>query len=143
MKQEIDKAIKEAMVAKQKNKLVALRAIKAEFIVFEKTGKKLTDKNCVSILRKMVKKGVDSANQFYKAGRDELGDKEAYEVEIYQSFLPVEMSDKELKNFVDDLIEKLEATSMDDMGKVMAYTKTVDVNATPARISKAVKKALS
>ena len=79
-----------------------------------------------------------------EAGRDDLVAKEQLEIDYYKAYLPAQLSDEELEAALKAIIEKVGATSMKDMGKVMgAATKELSGKADGKRINQAVKKLLS
>ena len=77
----------------------------------------------IVLLDKMLKQRRDSISQFEQAGRDDLANKEASEIEVIQSFLPAQLSDTEISQLIDDAIAQSGAQGMQDMGKVMGLLK--------------------
>nr|WP_321405278.1 GatB/YqeY domain-containing protein [uncultured Carboxylicivirga sp.] len=114
--------IKEAMKAKDRIRLEALRGIKKE-VLEAKTAKdgsgELTDADIVKIIQKMVKQRKDAAALFSQQNRSDLAEKELAEVEAISGYLPAQMSKDELVIAVKAIIEQTGATSMKEMGKVM------------------------
>ncbi|MCU4165100.1 GatB/YqeY domain-containing protein [Carboxylicivirga caseinilyticus] len=114
--------IKEAMKAKDRIRLEALRGIKKE-VLEAKTAKdgsgELTDTDIVKIIQKMVKQRKDAAALFSEQNRADLAEKELAEVEAISGYLPAQMSKDELVVAVKAIIEQTGATSMKEMGKVM------------------------
>jgi|TARA_B110000014_G_C20052160_1_gene547384 hypothetical protein len=82
-----------------------------------------TDDNIIAILTKMVKQRKESIKMFQEGGRDELAAKEAEEVEVLSFFLPKPLSTEEINELINKAIIDTSATSMADMGKVMAMLK--------------------
>ena len=119
--EKITQSLKEAMKAKDQAALRALRAIKAEILLFKTsgTGAKLDDNAEIKMLQKMVKQRRDSFSIFTEQGREDLASKEAEEIEVISKFLPVQMGEAELKEFIEGLISELGASGMKDMGRVM------------------------
>ena len=119
---QINNDIKEAMKAREKEKLQALRNIK-KVMIEAKTSKgadaELTDEESLKIISKLAKQGTDSAEIYKKQGREDLYEQEMVQVKLYESYLPAKMSDEELTLTVKEIIEQTGATSMKDMGKVM------------------------
>lgn len=119
---EINDGIKAAMKAREKEKLEALRNIK-KVMLEAKTAKganaELTDEESLKIISKLAKQGSDSAEIYKSQGRQDLYEQEMGQVAIFESYLPVKLSDKELTDAVKAIIEKAGASSMKDMGKVM------------------------
>ncbi|MCU4156282.1 GatB/YqeY domain-containing protein [Carboxylicivirga sp. A043] len=119
---QISNDIKEAMKAKERIRLEALRGVKKEMIE-AKTSKgaaeELTDADVMKIIQKMVKQRKDSAELFKSQNREDLAEKELAEVEAINVYLPAQLSQEELQPIVKAIIEKVGATSMKEMGKVM------------------------
>ncbi|MCU4177125.1 GatB/YqeY domain-containing protein [Carboxylicivirga sp. N1Y90] len=118
----INNDIKEAMKAKDKIRLEALRGIKKE-ILEAKSAKgaasEISDTDVVKIIQKMVKQRKDAAALFSGQDRADLADKELEEIKAIEGYLPAQMSREELVGAVKVIIEKVGATSMKEMGKVM------------------------
>ena len=138
--------IKAAMLARDSERLEALRAIKAQ-ILLEKTkggNAEITEAAEIGILQKMVKQRKESAAIYEQNGRQELANKEKAEAEVIETFLPQPMSDEELKQCLQNIIDQVGATTIKDMGKVMgAATKQVAGRADNAKISSMVKELLN
>ncbi len=102
--------IKDAMRAKEKEKLESLRAIKAALLL-EKTQKGGTDKISgeteMKILQKLVKQRKDSAQIYADQGRNDLAEKELLEAKIIEAYLPEQMSDEKLTSIIKKLLKKL------------------------------------
>ena len=91
----------------------------------------------------MVKQRRDSIEQFTAAGRQELADKENFEVELIQAYMPAALSDQELDNLIKDAVSAAGASTMQDMGKVMAILKPqVQGRADMGKVSQKVKAAI-
>lgn len=122
LKDKINTDIKEAMKAKKKEELTALRAIKSAILLAEtsegSTGA-LSDTEETAILTKAVKQRKDSAETFQQQGREDLANKELGEVEVIQRYLPQQLSKAELKEKLEVIISEVGASSPKDMGKVM------------------------
>lgn len=118
----VSEDIKDAMRAKDKIRLEALRGIKKEFLE-AKTAKgadhELSDEAALLIIQKMVKQRKDSATIFRGQGRPELADQELAEVVALEVYLPKQLTPEELTIEVGKIIEEVGATSPADMGKVM------------------------
>lgn len=114
--------IKEAMKAKDRVRLEALRGVKKE-VIEAKTAKganaELSDTDIVKIIQKMVKQRKDAAELYKGQNREDLAEKELAEVEAISVYLPAQMSKDELMVVVKAIVEKVGATSMKEMGKVM------------------------
>ncbi|MCL3782419.1 GatB/YqeY domain-containing protein [Prolixibacteraceae bacterium JC049] len=120
--EQINNDMKAAMKAKEKERLGAIRNIK-KYLIEAKTakgaGEELTDTEIVKIIQKLAKQGNDSAAVYKEQGRDDLYADEMAQVEVFEAYLPAKMSDEELTAAVKAIVEKVGATSMKDMGKVM------------------------
>ena len=122
LQQDLMTALKTAMKAKDKTALTALRAVKAAILLAQtETGasQELTEEQELKILQKQVKQRKDSAAIFMEQGREDLATPELAEVKIISQFLPEAMSEDEIEMIVVATIEKLGASGMKDMGKVM------------------------
>ena len=84
----------------------------------------MTDGDITVILKKMIKQRNESCEVYKKAGRSELLENEKNEIEVISVFLPKQLSKEETKKICEDIIKSLGATSMKDMGKVMAALKS-------------------
>ena len=124
LKERVSNEIKTAMKAKDKLRLETVRGIKKVIIEKESdiraTGREeLTEEEELAIVMQLAKQRRDSIKQFADAGRDELADKEAKELEILGEYLPAQLSDADIEAAVDEAIAQTKATSIRDMGKVM------------------------
>jgi len=107
---------------KEKNTLAlnAVRSIISEVKNREvEKGAELTEEEIVQLIKKQIKMREDSIEQFEKADRIDLAEKERKEVEILQEYLPEQLSDEELKKIIEESISEVNATSKKDFGKVM------------------------
>lgn len=113
--------IKSAMLAKDADRLSALRMLKsaAGYLQIERKTEKLSDADFVSLAQKEIKKRRDSVEQFEKGGRLELAEKEKKEITVLESFLPKQLSPEELEQLVKAVIQEVGATSKKDMSTVM------------------------
>ena len=124
MKTDLTNAMKEAMRAKEKPRLGAIRLILAEVKRIEVDERiVISDERLLAVLDKMVKQRRDSVSQYLAAGRDELAAIETFEISVIQEFLPKALSDEEINAMVIQAISESGAESMRDMGKVMAILK--------------------
>lgn len=141
LKHSILNAVKQAMRAKEKQRLATLRLIQSELKRVEVDERiELDDARVLQILDKMVKQRRDSIAQYEKAERKDLAEVEHQEVEVIQSFLPQPLSDEELAAIVTQAIEQQRAASMQDMGKVMGVIKPqIQGRADVGAVSKLVK----
>ncbi len=144
--EQINQDIKKAMLNKEKEKLEALRAIKAAFLLAktEKGNSDLTPEKEIEIVRKLVKQRKDSAELYKQNGRQDLADQELFQAQVIEQYLPTQISDDELKDGIKKIIEDTGASSMKDMGKVMGLaTKAFAGKADNKRIADMVRQMLS
>jgi len=122
LKLTIENGIKDAMRAKDADRLRALRAIKSMILLEEtsgsNTGEISTDTE-MKILMKAAKQRKDSLEVYIAQNRPDLAEKEQVELTIIEEFLPKQLSDSELTERISAIIAQLGATSPADMGKVM------------------------
>jgi len=120
----IKDAVKDAMRARDKARLAALRLITAEFKRIEVDERiEIDDARALSVLDKMVKQRLDSEAQYRAAGRDELAEVEAFEITVIREYLPEPLTDEALDALVAEAIAASGATSMAQMGAVMGQLK--------------------
>ncbi len=123
--QELTKDMKESMKNKDKNRLTTIRmaisAIKQKQID-EKV--EITDEISTAIITKMIKQRQDSYNQFIQADRVELAEGEKKEMDMLIKYMPKQLSDEEVVAIVQKAIESVGATTMKEMGKIMACVKS-------------------
>ena len=129
LKQQIESKLNEALKAKDKNTYPTLRlvvsAIKdAEIAGRSKGLKEIADNEVIPILKKMIKQRNESCDVYKKAGRNELLESEKREIEVISEFLPKQLSEEETKKICQDTVKSVGATTMKDMGKVMAALKS-------------------
>lgn len=122
LKQRIETEIKSAMIAKDKVRLTALRAIKS-LILLEETKEgfsgALTEEEELKLLTKAAKQRKDSAEIYEKQNRADLLEVELAELAVIQEFLPKALSEEELTLAIQEIIVQTGATGPQDMGKVM------------------------
>jgi uncharacterized protein YqeY len=124
MKEQIKNAMKEAMRAKDKPRLGAIRLIQADIKRIEVDERiEVDDARVLAILDKMVKQRRDSITQYEAAARQELADIEIAEILVIQEFLPTALTDEEITARIEDAVAQTGAASMADMGKVMGILK--------------------
>ncbi len=117
----IEDELKEAMQARQSERRDALRLILAALRSAEKELQRpLHDDEELQVLQRERKRRVEAAEAFRTAGREEQADAEENELEILEEFMPEPLSEAELEEIVDDAIAEVGATSMRDIGRVMA-----------------------
>jgi uncharacterized protein YqeY len=117
----INEGIKDAMRSREKEKLEALRAVKAALLLEMSKGsdKDISEKVEMQILTRLHKQRKESAAIFKEQGRDDLADAEEFQAGILEEFLPKQLSTEEIESIVDEIIASTGASGMKDMGKVM------------------------
>jgi uncharacterized protein YqeY len=116
--------MKDAMRAKEKQRLGAIRLIQAEIKRIEVDERiDIEDDRVLVILDKMLKQRRDSISQYQAAERNDLADIEIFEVGVIQEFLPAQLSADEIATLIDQAISTTGANEMKDMGKVMGMIK--------------------
>ncbi|TCS43058.1 GatB/YqeY domain-containing protein [Reinekea marinisedimentorum] len=145
LKQNLTQSMKEAMRAREKERLGAIRMILAELKRIEVDERiELDDNRVLAVLDKMTKQRRDSLAQYEEAGREDLAAIERYELEVISTFLPAALTEDEISALVSESISQVGATSMADMGKVMGLIKPkAQGRADIAEISKLIKAQLS
>jgi uncharacterized protein YqeY len=124
LKDRIQQDVKDAMRAKDKSRLAAIRLITAAIKQREVDERiELDDAQVTAVLDKMAKQRRESITQFEKAGRDDLIAQEVMELEIIQSYLPEQLGEDEINALIDSAMQATGATSIKDMGKVMGQLK--------------------
>ena len=119
---DINKYIKEAMLAKDSIRLSTLRAIKSAFLLAEtqKGATALDELAKQKIIQKLLKQRKEAAEIYQQQNRSDLASDELAQADILQSFLPKQLSQDEIKKIVSETIGQIGASSMADMGKVMS-----------------------
>ena len=146
LKQQIISDMTAAMKAQDAPRTSTLRMLKAAITNREKEGGgELTDEDVQKLLRSQVKQRRDSVEQFEKAGRTELAEKERAEIAIVEAYLPQAASQEEIDQAVSAAINETGASSMKDMGAVMKATiaKLAGKNADGKMVSETVKAKLA
>ena len=124
LKNLIGEATKEAMKAREKERVATLRMVNAEIKRVEVDERRdLEDADVLAILNKMMKQRLDALGQFEKAGREDLAAQERLEMSVIEGFLPEQMSDEDLEALITKCITDTGAAGMQDMGKVMGAVK--------------------
>ncbi|EMR14002.1 transamidase GatB domain-containing protein [Methylophaga lonarensis MPL] len=120
LKTRIQDDVKDAMRAKAKDRLGALRQITAAIKQAEVDNRAdLSDDDVIAILTKMGKQRKEALEQYEKAGREDLASIERAELVIIEEFLPAQMDEAEIQQAVQNAIEQVGASSVRDMGAVM------------------------
>ena len=146
IRERLDADLKDAMRAKEQLKLDTIRAVKSaiKYKEVEGAAKVLDEPGILSVLTSMVKQRRDSVEEFTRAGRQELADKELAEIAILQAYLPKQLSAEELTAEVAKAIAEAGAKSMKELGAVMKIiTPRLKGQAEGKAISEEVKAQLS
>jgi uncharacterized protein len=143
---QIDQEIKQAMLGKQEARLRGLRAIKSALLLArtEKgASEEISQETEIKVLQKLIKQRKESADIYKAQNREDLYKIEAEEMEVIEGFLPKQMERGEIETYLKDLINRVGATSVKDMGKVMgAANKELAGKADGKTISEVVKQLL-
>lgn len=124
LRNRISDAMKDAMKARAKERLAAIRLIQAEFKRIEVDERiEVSDERALAVLDKMLKQRKDSISQFEAAGRTDLAEVEKAEMAVIQEFLPAALSADELEAIIVAAIAESGASSMREMGAAMALIK--------------------
>src|SRR6058998_3708424 len=113
--------LKDAMLAKESDRLSTLRLLKSAvgYAQLERKTDELSEADFVAVVQKEVKKRRDAIEQYEKGGRPELADKEKREISVLETFLPKPLSPAELEQLVQATIQELGATTKKEMGPVI------------------------
>lgn len=124
LKGRLQEDMKAAMRAGEKERLGTIRLILAAVKQQEIDGQtQLDDNGVIVVLDKMTKQRKESIEQFSKAARTDLVDKEQAELEVIRDYLPQPLSEQEIERLIEDALQSTKAESVKDMGKVMAVLK--------------------
>ncbi|HNQ67203.1 MAG TPA: GatB/YqeY domain-containing protein [Bacteroidales bacterium] len=142
----INEDIKKSMLAKEKDKLEALRAIKAAFLLAKTEGgvvNELSPEREIQIIQKLIKQRRDAAEIYKSQNRTDLYEPEVFQADVMSGYLPAQLSAEEIKAEVLAIIKELNAVSVKDMGKVMgAANKKLAGKSDSKTISEIVKSCL-
>lgn len=121
LKDKINEQIKSAMKSGDKLRLETIRSIRALILEFEKSGlnKELTPEEELKMISSSVKKRKDAIEQFTNAGRTDLAQKEEAELAILMEFMPKQMSEAEVIEFVKKIARDIGVSGKQDFGKLM------------------------
>lgn len=147
LEQQVQEAIKAAMKAKDSVAMNATRAIKGEILLYktsENGSKEVSDADVLKMIQKLVKQRKEDAAQYSQAGRQDLADNELAEAVVMEKFLPSQLTPEQVKEKVKEIIARVGATSIKEMGKVMGVASKELAGQSDGRtISTAVKELLS
>ncbi len=118
--EQINNDIKAAMLAREKDKLEALRAIKAALLLEQTKGTDAVSEDAeLKMLQKMYKQRVEAAEIYKQQSRADLEQAEMFQADVIKKYLPEQLSEAEVKAIIQELITSVGASSAADMGKVM------------------------
>ncbi|MGI9292431.1 MAG: GatB/YqeY domain-containing protein [Pseudomonadales bacterium] len=145
LKEQLTEAMKDAMRAKAKARLGAIRLIQAEIKRIEVDERiEVDDARVLAVLDKMKKQRKDSIEQFTAGGRPELAEIEAAEIAVIEEFMPAALSAGEIDQLITAALAETGASSIKDMGKVMAMLKPqLQGRADMGQVSQQIKAALT
>ena len=117
----INADMKEAMKAKDKKRLEALRSVRSAILLLntEKSGAEAGDDDVIKAMMKLVKQRKDAAAIYQEQGREDLYEDEAFQAAVIEEYLPKMMSEDEVRKAVREKIAAVGASGPSDMGKVM------------------------
>lgn len=146
LQERIDADIKAAMLAREKDKLNALRAIKSAILLelTKEGGSGMSEEAGMRILQKLHKQRAEAAAIFHQQGRADLAAEDEAQAKVIEAYLPARMSDEEMQRAVKEVLEGIGAKSMADMGRAMkAVNEKLAGKADGSAVAAAVKKVLS
>lgn len=144
LEQQINDSIKESMKSKDSDTLNALRGIKAAFLTLNTYGKEITEDVRLKELQRMVKQRQESATIYKNNNRIDLYDKEIFEINVIEKYLPKQLSEDEIEIEVKLTISENNATNIKEMGKIIGIVSKKLVGKADGKIiSNIVKKLLS
>ena len=145
IKLQINEDLKDAMRARDKDKLNALRLITAAIKQVEVDERiEVDEARMIVILDKLAKQRKESISQFQSAGRDDLVLQEQYELDLINQYLPEPLTESEITALIDEALASLDTPKISDMGKVMAQLKPLMQGRTDmSKISAIIKSKLS
>ncbi len=144
LKTRINEAVKDAMRARERERLAALRLVTAEIKRVEVDERiEVDDARVLAILDKMIKQRLDSERQYRDANRPELADVEAFEISLIREFMPEPLDEAAIAEMIEAAIAETGAEDMRAMGKVMGVLKPkIQGRADMAAVSAQVKQRL-
>lgn len=137
--------MKEAMKNKQADRLSAIRMLQAAIKnkEIEVRPNEMTEQDVLSVVKKLAKQRKDAIEEYTKAGRQDLADKEKYELTVLEGYLPAQLSKEQLEKVVSEVIEALGAKDIKQMGAVIKEVQSRTAGAADGKtISEIVKSRL-
>ena len=140
----INADIKSAMLAHEKEKLEAIRAVKAALLLAQTSGEPVTNESEITLLKRLVKQRKEAAEIYKTQNRPDLEKVELFQASIVETYLPAQMSEAEIIIVITRIISETGAASIKDMGKVMGMaSKELAGKADNKLVSEIVKQKLS
>lgn len=148
LKQKVQDDLKQAMIARDELKLSTIRMLKSAIQYYEiqkgGAGYEATDEDIIEVIGREIKKRRESIEMYKQGGRQDLADKEQKEAKILEQYLPEQISEDEIRKFVEEIISQTGASTIADMGRVMgALMPKVKGKADSTLVSNIVRAALS
>ena|SRR3989344_6254311 len=148
LKQKLKEQLRQSMLAKNVLNTSVLRLLLSAINYYEikkgGAGYEATDEDVLAVIQSQAKQRKDSIEEYKKAARQELADKEEKELEMLQAYLPEQMNENKIREIVQETIREMGATTVTDMGKVMGALMTkLKGKADGNLVSKIVKESLS
>lgn len=148
LKQQLQEELKQAMFARDELKKSVLRMLLSAITYYEinkgGAGYEATNEDVLTVIDKQVKQRKDSIEQFEKAQRTELAEKEKQEMALLVAYLPQQLTKEEIASLVKDAVSQVGATSLSDLGKVMGFlSPKIKGKADGALVSKIVRESLA
>lgn len=121
LREQVLEDIKNAMKSKEADRLSAIRMLQAaiKYREIELRPNAITDQDILGVVKKLVKQRRDSIEEFTKANRTDLVDKEKFELSVLETYMPAQMSNDQIAAVVDEVIKSSGATSIKQMGGVI------------------------
>lgn len=121
MREQISADLKDAMRARDKTRLAAVRAVRGEVLKLEKSGgdAEATDEAVLQAVKSLIKQRKDAIEQFAKGGRDDLVAQEEAELNVLQAYLPAQLDEAQAQALIEQAVAQVGAETLKDMGKTM------------------------
>lgn len=145
MREKILNDLKEAMKQQEKTKLSVIRMVKGAIQMEELNLKReLTDDEVITVISKQIKTRKESIVEFEKGNRQDLIDKTNEEIEILNTYMPEQLTEEEILDYINVAFEEIKPTALSDMGKLMCYlTPKLRGKADMSFVSKNIKEKLN
>ena len=145
LKSKITEEIKNSLKNGDKDRVSALRLLLAAIKQKEiDSREQLSDLEVIQVITKLAKQRKESIDQYLKANRTDLAQKEELELKILSSYLPSQLSDKEVEKVIDETLQEVGSTDKSEMGKIMGMlTKKLKGTADMGKVSKLIREKLT